>query len=42
MEERISKLQELTLQGKMWVEPVPTEYDWNDLFLRPVQMSGKG
>lgn len=41
MNARIEKLQALTLEGKMWVEPVPTEYDRKDHFLRPVQMSAK-
>lgn len=41
MLERIKKLQELTLAGKMRVECVPTEYDRGDLLLRPIQMSAK-
>lgn len=41
MQERIQKLQGLTLSGKMWVDPVPTSYDRHDLLLRPVQMSAK-
>lgn len=41
MEERIKRLQEMTLSGQMWVNPVCTEYDRKDIFLRPVQMSAK-
>lgn len=33
MDNRIKKLTELTLSGKMFVEPVTTEYDRMDLFL---------
>lgn len=41
MIERIAQLQRMTLAGEMWVEPVPTEYDRKDLFLRHVPMSAK-
>ncbi len=41
MLERIKKLQELTLAGKMLPQSVKTEYDRKDLLLRPVQMSAK-
>ena len=41
MTERIRSLTERTICGKMWVEPVKTEYDREDYFLSPVQMSAK-
>ena len=41
MNERIKTLADLTVAGKMWVEPVKTEYDREDLFLSPVSMSAK-
>jgi trans-4-hydroxy-L-proline dehydratase len=41
MIERIAQLAKLTVSGKMWVEPVKTDYDRMDLFLSPVQMSAK-
>lgn len=41
MNERIKKLTELTVNGDMYVYPVKTEYDREDLFLSPVKMSGK-
>ncbi len=33
MNERIEKLEKLTLDGKMYVEPVKTKFDRMDLFL---------
>lgn len=33
MQERIQKLRELVMQGKMYVSPVPTEYDRMDMLL---------
>lgn len=41
MNERIKKLAERTVRGDMYVYPVKTEYDREDLFLSPVKMSGK-
>ena len=41
MNERIKKLAELTVTGKMWVPIMHTEYDRCDYFLSPVKMSGK-
>ena len=41
MTERIKRLTELTLAGKMFVEPVKTEYDREDLFLPRQQMEQK-
>ena len=41
MNERIKKIVNKTVRGKMWVEPVKTGYDRIDLFLSPVKMSGK-
>ncbi len=41
MNERIQKLVDKTVTGKMWVEPVKTDYDRTDLFLSPMKMSGK-
>lgn len=41
MNDRIKRLTERTIKGEMWVEPVKTEYDREDLFLSPVKMSGK-
>ena len=41
MNERISKLAKKTVDGDMYVYPVKTEYDREDLFLSPIKMSGK-
>ena len=41
MNERIRKLAEKTVNGDMFVYPVKTEYDREDLFLSPVKMAGK-
>lgn len=42
MEPRIARLQQKTLAGEMWIEPIKTEYDRMDLLLlRPVQRSAK-
>lgn len=41
MNERISKLLELTLDGKMYVEPVQTAFDENDMVLSKMQMESK-
>lgn len=41
MNERISKLTELTLKGEMFVSPVKTEYDREDLFLSRQQRESK-
>lgn len=41
MTERIRKLAERTVNGKMFVETVKTEYDRCDLFLSPIKMSAK-
>ena len=41
MNERIKTLCDLTLEGKMWVEPIKTEYDRCDILLSPTKMSGK-
>ena len=41
MNERIKALCELTLSGKMYVEPVKTEFDRCDLFLNESEMNVK-
>lgn len=41
MNERIAKLTELTLSGKMYVNPVPTEFDRMDLFLSDHERNAK-
>ena len=41
MNERIRKLAEKTMNGDMYVYPVKTEYDREDLFLSPIKMSAK-
>lgn len=41
MNERIRKLAKKTVNGDMYVYPVKTEYDREDLFLSPVKMAGK-
>ena len=41
MNERIEALTRLTLQGEMYVTPVKTEYDREDLFLPKQQMESK-
>lgn len=41
MNERIAKLVGMTLAGEMYVEPIKTEYDREDLFLSPIKMSAK-
>ena len=41
MNERIKKLAKKTVNGDMYVYPVKTEYDREDLFLSPVKMAGK-
>ena len=41
MNERIRKLAEKTINGDMYVYPVKTEYDREDLFLSPIKMSAK-
>lgn len=41
MNERIEKLIKKTVSGKMYVNPVKTEYDRCDLFLPPIKMSCK-
>ena len=41
MNERIKKLVDETVAGRMWVDPIRTEYDREDFFLSPVKMSGK-
>ena len=41
MNERIKKLVQKTVSGKMYVPPVKTEYDRCDLFLPPIKMSCK-
>lgn len=41
MNERIEKLVQKTVSGKMYAYPVKTEYDRCDLFLPPVKMSAK-
>ncbi len=41
MNERIKKLNDLTLKGEMWNEPVKTEYDREDLFLPKHEMDVK-
>ena len=41
MNERIRKLAELTLNGKMYAHPTKTEYDSEDLFLSRQQMESK-
>ena len=41
MNERISKLTELTLKGEMYAHPTKTEYDREDLFLSRQQMESK-
>ena len=41
MTERIRKLTDLTLEGKMYAKPTKTEYDREDLFLTRQQMESK-
>lgn len=41
MDERIEALTKLTLQGEMYVTPVETEYDREDIFLPKQQMESK-
>ena len=41
MNERIEKLVKKTISGEMYVSPVKTDYDRCDLFLSPIEMSGK-
>lgn len=41
MNERIKILADKTVKGEMYVQPITTEYDREDLFLSPVKMSGK-
>ena len=41
MTERIRKLTDLTLEGKMYAKPTKTEYDREDLFLSRQQMESK-
>ena len=41
MNERIESLVKKTVSGEMYVYPVKTEYDRCDLFLPPIEMSGK-
>ena len=41
MNERIEALTKLTVQGEMYVTPVKTEYDREDLFLPKQQMESK-
>ena len=41
MTERIQKLTELTLKGKMYAEPVKTDFDRMDLFLSKQKMEVK-
>ena len=41
MNERIKKLADMTVGGKMYIEATPTEYDREDIFLSPVMMSAK-
>ena len=41
MTDRIKKLVELTVAGKLRPDPVKTDYDREDLFLSPVKMSSK-
>lgn len=41
MIERIQKMADLTVAGKMFVESVKTEYSREDLFLSPVMMNAK-
>ena len=41
MNERIRKLAKKTVNGDMYVYPVKTEYDREDLFLSSVKMAGK-
>lgn len=41
MQKRIEILAELTKSGKMYLEPVPTEFDRRDLFLSPLKMESK-
>ena len=41
MNERIKKLTELTLNGNMYVSPVKTEFDREDLFLSRIEREVK-
>lgn len=41
MTERIEKLTELTLKGEMYVEPVKTEFDREDIFLSKIALEAK-
>ena len=41
MIERIEKLTELTLNGEMYVNPIKTEFDREDLFLSENEMQVK-
>ena len=41
MNATIEKLLQKTISGEMYVYPVKTEYDRCDLFLHPIEMSGK-
>lgn len=41
MIERIEKLTELTLSGEMYVNPIKTEFDREDLFLSENEMQVK-
>ena len=41
MNERIEKLTELTLGGKMYAQPKKTEFDRRDIFLSREQMESK-
>ena len=41
MIERIKKLADLTVAGKLYIEHTDTEYDREDIFLSPVIMSAK-
>ncbi len=41
MTERIEKLTELTLKGDMYVEPIKTEFDREDLFLSKIEKETK-
>ena len=41
MNERIARLTELTLAGKMFAEPTQTEYDAADLLLPKLEMQSK-
>ena len=41
MNERIARLTELTLAGKMFAEPTKTEYDAADLLLPKLEMQSK-